>query len=692
MRKHIDSNWFETPLQEGEDPWVLETHDPFSPHHRDACIGNGLVGTRVSIWGDASGYTPGSTSFMAGLWGKATDNPERPQGLVELPHWATLTLSPGDRELRRPAREISNYHQRLDTRTAMVKTEWTETGVDGPLQQTRSIWLARGHAHIAVLEAGCVVDEQTYRVGRVFAEETLDSMRNVGVSDAKTAFDGDDAVLSLNLAPFGRRLVIRSRLLAEGDVIREQRQTSDRVLRRRVWIKAPKGASVKVRKVVAIVSDKQHADPDAEAKRQLGAACADLEGVWAAHTAAWQELWQGRVESDHPRLQQLANLSLFSLYNTLRDGLRDSHGPCGLFGNGWDNNVFWDTDLWTHPALTLFRPGIGKSVAAYRYDTLAGARRNAEAEGEVGARYGWQSGETGDEACSMKVFSDERHIVSCVAMGQWLYAVSAGDTEWLRNEGLEVFKGCAEYWAGKAEQDPDGRYHIRQVCGSDEHAGYVDDNATTNWGATWTLRKAAELMREAGETPPPIWEEVAEGLVILMDEERGIPLQMEQWQHGQVIKQADTTMLVHPWHYPMEAEMIQKTVDYYRAHYQDQPIMMGFAIDGILDCRLGREPEVTRTLENLLAYFRPPYLVNTEAPTNERLLFVTGLGGFLQFLAMGMAGLITDEREALRSAWSCLPEGVNRLVLHGVHHGGTPHRVEVTRSENGTASTVIEAG
>jgi len=289
----------------------------------------------------------------------------------------------------------------------------------------------------------------------------------------------------------------------------------------------------------------------------------------------------------------------------------------------------------------------------------------------------------------MQVCRDDRHFVSCVAMGEWLYAVSAGDIDWLRNEGLEVFKGCAEYWAGKAEKDPDGSYHIRHICGSDEHAGYVDDNATTNWGATWTLRKAAELMRAAGETPPAEWEEVAEGLVILMDEERNIPLQMEQWQHGQVIKQADTTMLVHPWHYPMDDDMIQRTVDYYREHYQDQPIMMGFAIDGILDCRLGREPEVTKTLESLLAYFRPPYLVNTEAPTNERLLFVTGLGGFLQFLAMGMAGLITDEPDALRSSWSCLPEGVNRLVLHGIHHGGTPHRVEVIRRDDGSGTTKI---
>jgi trehalose/maltose hydrolase-like predicted phosphorylase len=165
--------------------------------------------------------------------------------------------------------------------------------------------------------------------------------------------------------------------------------------------------------------------------------------------------------------------------------------------------------------------------------------------------------------------------------------VASGDTGWLRKEGLEVFRGCAEYWAGKAVFDEaDGRYHILGVCGSDEHAGVVDDNATTNWGAAWTLRTAAQLVREAGETPPAEWETIADTLVIPWDDKRGIPLQMRQWEHGRIIKQADATMLIHPWHYPMDEATMERTVDYYRAHYEDNPIMMGYAVDGIIDCRL----------------------------------------------------------------------------------------------------------
>ncbi|MGC9452082.1 MAG: SGNH/GDSL hydrolase N-terminal domain-containing protein, partial [Oceanipulchritudo sp.] len=75
----------------------------------------------------------------------------------------------------------------------------------------------------------------------------------------------------------------------------------------------------------------------------------------------------------------------------------------------------------------------------------------------------------------------------------------------------------------------------------------------------------------------------------------------------------------------------------------------GDAVDGIIDCRLGRSREVSETLGHLSRYFRLPFLITTESPANERLPFLTGMGGFLQFVANGMAGLITDQPGGLAS-------------------------------------------
>ena len=693
MEKYIGTRWFESPLGPAEDPWTLSTLIPDHPHHRDACIGNGLIGTRINAEGTADGYRPGSSSFMSGLWGAATENPDRPQGLIELPHWATLRIEGGDRELRRSLGEIFDRRQNLNLRTATVTTSWVSHEVDGSsINRKIEVWMARADPHIAVIDARVRTDGHSFPA-TVSIEEVLDSMHIPDTSETSTNVLGEDLVMALISRKFGHHLVVRSRLLISGgDGLRIfSTVTCDprRAIRRLQLSGIRPGEEIRVEKVVAIVSSKQHADPEKEAGRQLDAACADLSGVRKRHVEGWAHLWTGRIESSHPRLKQLANSCLYHLYSTVREETGDSHGPCGLFGNGWDGHVFWDTDLWTQPVLALFNPSLARSCAAYRHRTLGGARENAVREGEAGARYGWMTGETGAECCSQRVFQEERHIVSCVALGQWLYAVGAGDEDWLAGEGLEVLTGCAEYWVSRAVKDADGRYHILKVCGPDEHAGCVDDNAVTNWGAAWTLRKAAELTCQQGNTPPPVWQEIADGLVMLEHPELKIPLQMRQWREDQTIKQADATLLVHPWHFPLDEDKIEKMVDYYRANYPDQPIMMGAAIDGILDGRLGRSAEVTRTFEELLPYFRPPFLVTTEAPSNERLVFLTGMGGFLQFIAMGMAGLITDEWSGLRSGWACLPDGLDDLTLHGVHHRGGVHEVTVSRDSEGCARVKI---
>lgn len=641
------------------------------------------MGMRVDPMGDVSDYFPGPGSFMAGLWGAATENPQRPEGLLELPHWAGLRVSGADRELRRADRELEKHWQELDMKTATVRTGYIEHNSEGTIEVLRETWLARGDPHIGVISAEIKV---TSGAQRVYLDELLDCMHIPEIADNLTRQEGEDLLLELVTTRFGHGLHIRSRILVEGlsaNQIQMTMVTGSHGARKRICLSGLNyGQSVKVTKIVALVASTQESDPAVAAARCMARAAGDLGALRARHEAEWAELWNSRIECSDKALQRLANACLFYLNCSLRPDLAEAHGPCGLFGNGWDGLVFWDTELWTLPPMALFHPAWAKSCVAYRHKTLAGARANATANGEVGTRYGWMSGETGKECCRLHPFPEERHIVSCVALGQCLYAYASGDQQWLKQEGLEVICGCAEYWAGRAVYDPaDGKYHILQVCGSDEHAGLVDDNATTNWGAALTLHAATRLMRAVGKEPPAQWQTIADNLIILWDNERGIPLQMRQWQDGMVIKQADATMLIHPWDYPMDRATMERTVDYYRPHYEPQPIMMGFAIDGIIDCRLGRTAQVTGTLRELSRYFRLPFLITTESPANERLPFLTGMGGFLQFLLNGIAGLHSTDQNTLTSRWACLPDGVEWIRFHGIHHAGRAHRVTVYRDE-----------
>jgi trehalose/maltose hydrolase-like predicted phosphorylase len=688
MSAHCSAEWLASPFDSHEDAWVLSTDQPHTVDHRYAPIANGLLGIRVNPDGDASGYRFGSVSYMHGVWERSTQPPFRREAIMDLPHWATLRFAEGRLDPPRDFVATTEHRQELDLRNGVVRTRRVVESVTGHLTIERETWLSRADKHVAVLAATLSADQPV----TVLVDEYLDALHLPHLGDVESREEDGDLWLSCTSTGLGHRLGIASRLLVTGSREKQlfQQTVSCRgpVVRRAFRLFIEPGQIVLVTKVVAVVSDVQSDEPLAEARRQVAGAAGDLTGLRQRHEAAWAALWESRIETDHPRLQQVLNASLFYLYSTVREDEPHSHGPCGLSSKGWDGTVFWDTDLWTLPVFALFQPALARACATYRQRTLEGAKQNAREHGEQGARYAWQSAQTGLECCLRPVFQEERHIVSCVARGQWLTAVATGDEAWLLGPARQVVEACADYWLSRAVHDPvDNHWHIRQVCGPDEDAGLVDDNATTNWGAVWTLRLATQLARRAGREPNPQWSVVADGLVIPWDDERNIPKQMAGWRHGQTIKQADATLLAHPWNYPMDDATKARMVDYYRAHYPANQIMMGVAIDGIVDCQVNRPDAAWKCFEHLLPHLRRPYLIATESPNNEASNFLTGLGGLLQLVCMGFAGVIADEEQTLR-ARPCLPSAINQLRLIGVHHQGRCHEVTVTRDSNQSRASI----
>lgn len=667
------------------DAWVLVSENPLASDHRDAYLGNGLLGLRVNPWGDGSDYRPGSCSFMAGFWGESARGGKRPEALAELPHWATLRIGAHAGQ-RRDHTRIEAHKQELDLRTATVRTRYRSEGPGGAFDIEREIWLARADKHLAVLAATVMAGAAPVHL---YVEETLDASAMPDLADPVSDCRDGDLVLSCSAAKLGRRLAIASAVSFEGLEARrvwEMRVACHGPLARRWWrIALAPGTSVRIVKQVALVADRHAADPLAEARRQVATARADPAGLRARHEAAWAALWRARVETDHKDLQRMLNAFLYQLYATLRADEPFSHGPCGLSCDGWDGTIFWDTDLWTLPIYALFAPELAMACARYRHATLPGALANARERGERGARYAWQSAATGRECCTRPVFQDERHIVSCVARGQWVAAMAAGDSDYLRGPGLDVIRACAEYWTGRVTPGDDGRFHILHVCGPDEDAGYVDDNAMTNWSAAWTLRLADRLSRAAERAPDPRWTAIADAMFIPWDTTRDIPLQMAGWRHGQTIKQADAVLLAYPWDYPLDDAARTRLVDYYRQFYPKNQIMMGVAMDGIIDCRLGRTEQAWRCVESMLAHVRGPYLLVSESPANETISFLTGIGGFLQLVCMGFAGIRAESDEPMPPQ-PCLPPEINFLCLRGIRLQG--RNVDLTVRREGADGAV----
>ena len=94
-----------------------------------------------------------------------------------------------------------------------------------------------------------------------------------------------------------------------------------------------------------------------------------------AHRGEWEKYWQNSdVEVDGDDESQLS--IRFALYHILIAAPRQdddvSIGAKTLSGFGYKGHIFWDTELFIVPPLTLTQPDIARNLLMYRYHELAG--------------------------------------------------------------------------------------------------------------------------------------------------------------------------------------------------------------------------------------------------------------------------------------------------------------------------------
>ncbi len=143
-----------------------------------------------------------------------------------------------------------------------------------------------------------------------------------------------------------------------------------------------------------------HADRDSGPTPTLPAEGTGFDAVAAATAAAWEERWStSEIEVDGDPDSQLAlRFAAWSLAGAVSS--TDPGAAAGarlLSGFGYRHHVFWDTDIFIIPYLTVTHPAAARNHIAYRFRGLPGARRKAEHYGREGAFFAWESADTGDE-------------------------------------------------------------------------------------------------------------------------------------------------------------------------------------------------------------------------------------------------------------------------------------------------------
>jgi trehalose/maltose hydrolase-like predicted phosphorylase len=410
-------------------------------------------------------------------------------------------------------------------------------------------------------------------------------------------------------------------------------------------------------------------------------------------TINWPAFWNASdiVITGDPEAQQVTHTELFDLCGSAAAGTDDSIPPMGLSSNVYAGHIFWDAEIWMMPAFLPQHPDLARSIVDYRFKRLAAAETLAKAHGFAGAEFPWESAETGLEQAPEE-FSHERHITADVAYAAWQYYLWTGDKQYLSSEGWPVLSETANYWVSRATLGADGKYHIARVIGPDETAGLVTDDAWTNAVVRYNLLAATQAANLIGRQANPKWATVANQLLVPFDSASQTYLQypaVDQNHHQ--AKQADTQMLIYPLNLPMESGVAANTLNDCTKHTIAFGPAMTSSINAVIAARIGEtQPSLDYYHDSYRPFMRGPWDAFSEKRSKSDVYFTTGMGGNLQVVLYGFAGLnvvagsergqgalIARSDDAALYADPHLPPGWTGLTIKGVQFRGKVFTINI---------------
>jgi trehalose/maltose hydrolase-like predicted phosphorylase len=631
---------------------VLAADDPTAADYKPTFTGNGYLGLRVPPVGQgyASGADP-TSSQLAGFYAQAAGGVQQ---RATIPTWSTLIFSDGGIPFSLSAGRVSGWRQSLDLRTGVVTTSADWTAPNGHSTRLRyQLFTDRADADIGVVRLTLTpswTGPATVTDAIDGTPATLSSAAGQGWRGA-TGLAGSDWVevraedtgitaslastLEVGTVPPG---TTKAATPAPGI-------TGPESVGQQVTLHMLPGRPVVVTKFVAVRTGPAAAPPSASLARSVVAAHTGFGRLLAANDAAWSSLWSGRIDVlGDPALATDVNASEFYLWSSTRPHSDWSISPGGLSSGGYDGHIFWDAETWMYPALLAQHPDLALGMDRYRLQRLGAARQHATATGYGGARFPWESALDGTEQIPppATVFTEglyEQHVTADIALAQWQYYLASGDRQWLARRGWPVISAAAAFWASRATL-AGGTYHIDGVTGPDEENQDVADEAYTVAAARGTLVDADAAARVLGIVPPPQWRTVAEGLVKPTLTSSGAVAEFDGYD-GQMVKQADVTLLQYPWATPLPAGTEQADIDYYAPRTDPSGPSMSDALNAIDTAALGASgcSAGVFTEESVSPYIRDVFRQWSETPGGGTLTFMTGIGGFLQEFLYGYSGL-----------------------------------------------------
>ncbi len=670
--------------------WRYEVHgfDPFREREIETLltIANGESGTRGALEEGSAVSTPGT--FVAGVFGDGTGDVRFRQP-VPAPDWAGVRLVVGGAPLHLASGVVLEHHRVLDMRHGVVYRYWRQRdGVGRTVSVRTARFASLADRQLLGLRAEATAEDFAGRLiwqgatGISYAGGPLKEIEIQNLEDSRLLArsrgrNGGGHVLALATRPASGSPVIR--YVDQGrDVIGGRLEPGD---------------PATIDRLAAIVSARTRVPSSATAGRALDRAeRLGYDELLRHHRAAWEARWRDAdlvVSGDAPD-QEALRFSIFHMISSAHPSKDTvSVGARGLSGMSYFLHVFWDTEIFVLPFYIYTHPETARTLLAYRFRHLAGAREKARQMGHRGALYPWESADKGVETTPpygigpggeiVPILSGimEHHISADVAWAVWEYWKATADDVFMAGMGVEMLLETARFWASRAVVGSEGRYHIRLVVGPDEYHEAVDDNAYTNVMARWNIRRAleawrwlqrvdsgyaGELWERLGLTPAELeaWRAVAEGMVdgfdphtLLYEQFAGfhalddVPLEKlrprptpadmmlgrEVTLRSKVVKQADVVMLTHVLSDEIADDVAASNYDYY------EPITvhgssLSSGMHAAVAARLGR-------VDDAVADFKMATTIDMGDTMGNaaRGLHLATMGSLWQAAVMGFAGI-----------------------------------------------------
>jgi kojibiose phosphorylase len=388
-------------------------------------VGNGRLGTRGTLEEGHVGEVSGT--FLSGVY----DGYQVPViDLVNAPDWLSLAVSVDGVRLDVQSCRVVEHERALDFRHGVLWRRTVFADSEGRQTQLESLRFASfadrrlcalrvevtplGHDAEITVTSGLEGQRRNqerpplYPEGTTFAPEVRWekwAMAKHLVEAAKSE-QPDSIYLQMRTIETGIDLGYGAVLQSSAQPDRRSVQRSYERIEEQQHFSVSSGQTLRLDKLVSIATSRDQVD-DVQAaclENLRSHAATGFDASLQRSRDVWERTWADcdvAIDGDAEGTRAVR----FGLYQLLIAANGDDPtvniGAKSLTGEGYKGHVFWDTEVLMLPFFIYTQPATARSLLRYRYHTLPAARDLARESGLRGARYPWESADTGREECPM---------------------------------------------------------------------------------------------------------------------------------------------------------------------------------------------------------------------------------------------------------------------------------------------------